>query len=170
MRIINVSASRRHFAYANVSEGGRDLDPGESGPDIPLSKLFAKDKIIWADVGNHIAQFKLSENDKAHLRRILTEGERKVKVAKLPGAVSPPKPKPKPEPKPEPKSKAKPKVKAPAPPARPVGEEEVAGGGIDLAALQRANTITSTSTPEEKQAKLAKIQSHTGGPLGSIGS
>ena len=164
MRIVNVTAYRRPFSYAATGEGGCELDSGACGPEIPLARIFDNPLII-KDIEGKVAQVRLSEDDRTQLARIQTEGERKITVAKKPT-----KPKPKSKPKSKSKSAAKKAAAKPeVPAADPVTQDQVDKGQVSLADLQLGNTaINAASTPEEKECKLKEIQTHMGGPMGSM--
>ena len=154
MRIVNVTASRRHFSYAATSSGGVDLDPGQEGPEISITRLF-ETPLIFKEVDAGVCMLRLSTEDRELLNRVLKEGERKVVVAKLP--PKPPKPAKKPKaqpkrPKPTPQKSAIPTWNTkPEEPA--VTDEMVESGGVSLAQLQGKN------------ARLRNIEQHMSGPM-----
>jgi len=145
MRIVNVTASRRHFSYATVAPNGRSLDSGAESGEVPLTNMFDAPH-FWRDIEHKRVQFILSDADKELLMRILDHGERKIVVAKPPKAVS----------------AAPPKAESVAPPKKkkrvtatpePVTQDKVDTGEVNLVDLQRSNTVIAESTPEAKQAE-----------------
>jgi hypothetical protein len=149
MRIVNVTAVRRHFSYATVAPNGRSLDSGAESGEVPLTNMFDAPH-FWRDIEQKRAQFILSDADKELLMRILDHGERKIVVAKPPKAVSAAPPKA--------ESVAPPKEKKKATP-EPVTQDKVDAGGVNLVDLQRANTVTAEAkqaesvTPTKKKKK-----------------
>ena len=161
MQIINVTAFKRYFPYANATDNGRELKPGEYGPDIPLSKFFTN-PLIKKDIEANITQIRLSEEDRRMLALLDKEDTRKIKVAERPKEQKPVPVKKKPIPKKENKPVSKPIVPTwgDLSNTRPITSEDVASGTATIADLMRNNM--QVNTKDAKRAKLNEIQKHMG--------
>jgi hypothetical protein len=164
MRIVNVTAFRRTFSYATQTPGGVELDPGKESADIPVSRLLTQ-PLIFADIEAKVCAVRLSAEDESLLKRI-------VEVSKMEIVVAKPPPKPKRPPKKKAKAAAEQAAqqpKKPSKPAVPVTKEAVAGGQVSLADLQLGNSASGKgATAAERKRKIAEVQAHMGGPMGSV--
>ena len=82
MQVHNVSSTPRYLAYA-----GATIKPGCASKVLPLQTIFSN--ILWTDVKSGGVQFKLSDDDRATLAKVLEQDARPLKEVQVAKPVPP---------------------------------------------------------------------------------
>jgi len=172
MRIVNTGYSPRYLSYGDAITGGKTLEPGKESKDLPLSYVHSQN--LWKDIDKGVCQIRLSDNDKAFLKKVLEAGEKPITLMQPP---KPPAPQARPKP-PPPKPQLTPVLNDPVPVVPPTpGQEAVfklmegvkpdefkKPGEMSLQDLMQANKgLGAPVFKNERKATLAEIQTHMKG-------